>query len=86
LFAQAKWDDDLPLRGKPYGFELLSCTHMLEYDIVYKVLLYTRSRIICLEEEYRRSGQPLCEKGSLSYRWDGATSRKAREVAHPSMV
>src|SRR5580698_2846959 len=35
LLPQAKWDDDLPLRREPYRFELLSCTHTLEYDIVH---------------------------------------------------
>src|ERR1700690_3320636 len=32
LFAQAKWDDHLPLGREPYGFELLSHTHAYKYD------------------------------------------------------
>src|SRR5580700_12278562 len=45
LLTQAKWDDDLPLRREPYGFELLSRTHMMEYDTVYKVRQYIVSKI-----------------------------------------
>src|SRR5580700_10400767 len=46
LLAQAEWDDDLPLRGEPYGFELLSCTHTVQYDIINRVRQYDSSRII----------------------------------------
>src|SRR5208337_1570988 len=46
LFAQAKRDDDLPLRREPYGLELLSHTHMWKYDIVCKVRQYMQSKII----------------------------------------
>src|SRR5580704_1276305 len=35
LLTQAKWNDDLPLRREPHGFELLSCTHVFEYDMNY---------------------------------------------------
>src|SRR5258708_5848529 len=55
LFAQAKWDDDLPLRREPYGFELLSHTHVYEYDIAHEVRQYARSRIIIAQEEPRGS-------------------------------
>src|SRR5580704_1413245 len=53
LFAQAKWDDDLPLRREPHGFELFSRTHVCEYDIAYKVRQYIKSKIIVLWEEFR---------------------------------
>src|SRR5579859_214273 len=53
LFAQAKWDDDLTLRREPYGVWLLSRTHTLKYDIVYRVRQYIDSRIIALWEESR---------------------------------
>jgi len=32
LFAQAKRDDDLPLRREPYSFEFVSHTHTIKYD------------------------------------------------------
>jgi hypothetical protein len=32
LFAQAKRDDDLPLRREPYSFEFVSHTHTRKYD------------------------------------------------------
>src|SRR5260370_27757196 len=55
LFAQAKWDDDLPLRREPYSVELLSHTHVYKYDIAYKVRQCARRRIIIAQEESRGS-------------------------------
>src|SRR5207302_6014430 len=46
LLAQAKRDDDLPLRREPYGFEFLSHTHMHKYDTSNKVRQHVRSKII----------------------------------------
>src|SRR5208283_2918356 len=79
LFAQAKWDDDLPLRRKPYGFELLSCTHMLEYDILYKVRQYKNSRIIAWWEEF--CSLAGCPTHSRTLRMSGlSTSAKPRTI------
>src|ERR1700693_5151374 len=63
LFAQAKWDDDLPLRREPYGFELLSCTHVCKYDIAYKVRQHIRSRITVCGRSLAAIPTALCKSG-----------------------
>jgi hypothetical protein len=40
LFAQAKWDDNLPFRREPYGFEFFSHTNGYKYDLLYIVCQY----------------------------------------------
>jgi hypothetical protein len=70
LLAQAKRDDDLPLRREPYGFELLSRTHVSKYDIAYKVRQYIRSKIIALWEESRsNTKRSLQERDSADGGW-----------------
>src|SRR5580704_12858876 len=74
LLAQAKRDDDLPLRREPYGFEFFSHTYTYKYD---------SSHVVCQDVQSRKYMAQTEFSGSLSIFWAAAWClRVSRPLSH----